>query len=625
MKRKFALFPLAAVLPFITASFTVKPTKDPSNTDNGSFRADKEIQEASHDFADQREMIPLGNKGECSIECFSAGEGFIRYKPLGKRMFSPSERNLFFFSVRIPGYEFKKSIDKFIARSTFASTITNYDLVYEEYIISGHQDPIYEPESNFYVTQYEDIFVFAVRFNYPKDPMPEGYEYKQYEYKDITIEFPTKYTPTFASLSSNMELNASIEDKHIPVEGLRWQGNVLVAFLDKTYDKSQKKYMHPIKLLSHLYPLGEKTEKGRSFILTGIDKDFGDYYWYPKLIDNGKVRTYKFYAKEYDKQNNTYKEEKEYWIKVCTTDDVEPRILIDGIDADSINYPIRISYTEYKKYGERRVSDMILSHVSVIDNSNEYVQKAVFFEKYIGYMKLGSFFVTIDALDSGRNLAIARKEILIVDDVPPVITIPAEEIKVTTDVRLSDKEIFDHVIATDEMCEEVSLSFGKNPYHADGNYAKPGIYRVEIIATDKYGNSSRKELPIVVEDPNNDNWVLSEGTVIVATNTVLKPMDIVERLVKDRQLENLKYTSAMIIEGPPLEGNNTPGDHTITIEAEIEGGGSKFIVLTVRVLDKSNFEAGDTEEVQTTFTFWENLVHFFNSIIAFFKGLFGIS
>lgn len=576
---------------------------------------------------DDQNIMSLGQSGMAPLSDFSAGKGYIEFSTYGKGINILNFPTDTYFSFTLPGCNFDKSTDFFECNATFYTPRTTYVMTYSEYITPENMDHIYQPTCNFYLTRNGDVFSFWMHLKESLLDLPSGYPDKDVLFgREVRINFPEEYTPTFASFGNDPELSFSENTYKAPIKGMKWEENIFDVVFDKTdIFKDSGNYIHPLELIKCFVTSKASNGSNKTYALTGFNKEFGDYFWNKELVANGRVRDYKFYMAEAREDGTSYYPEKEYWLRVRTTDDVPPRILIDGVDADSINLPIKISYTALKRNRLITAIDILKERTTVIDNSGLPVNPTLTLEGYEGGMKIEDFFVIINAKDHFGNSTTVKKDVQIIDDVPPVITIPAKEIKVSSEIRLTEEQILEYVLAEDEIDKEgVTLKLGKNPYHENGNHAKPGIYWVEVIASDIYGNVSRKDIAIVVEAPDNNSWVLSKGVVIITPDTVLKPMDIVERLVADKQLENLAYEEALIIEGSPIEGNNIPGEYKMTIEAKTENQGSKFITLTVRVLDNKGVQEKEDLE-KTSFSFWENIVNFFKSIIDFFKALFGIA
>lgn len=177
-------------------------------------------------------------------------------------------------------------------------------------------------------------------------------------------------------------------------------------------------------------------------------------------------------------------------------------------------------------------------------------------------------------------------------------------------------------------------------YHENMNYMKAGRYNVEIKAKDKSENETTIIFPITVFGSGNENYILSEGALIVSTDTILEPDEIVDKLIEAGQIDKVEYKEANIIEGNPIEGNNQVGEYTLKIEIVIDDNESRYVYLKVKVVEgklndidnstdidnKGDSSGKDikSDEESTPKSFWQYIVDFFKAIGDFFKNLFGI-
>lgn len=172
------------------------------------------------------------------------------------------------------------------------------------------------------------------------------------------------------------------------------------------------------------------------------------------------------------------------------------------------------------------------------------------------------------------------------------------------------------------------------------NYMKAGRYNVEIKAKDKSENETAIIFPITVFGSENENYILSEGSLIVSTDTILEPDEIVDKLIEAGQIDKVEYKEANIIDGNPIEGSNQVGEYTLKIEIVIDDNESRYVYLKVKVVEgklndidnstdidnKGDSSGKDikSDEEPTPKSFWQHIVDFFKAIGDFFKNLFGI-
>lgn len=423
-----------------------------------------------------------------------------------------------------------------------------------------------------------------------------------------------------------------------------WKNNErFVVEVDKIHD-TWWDYMYPLYLLraitSSKYgrtigPIG--TEKYTEHIITGIDENFGDYYHKHELAQNGRFLDYQLSIRFFDERTNLFEAEKDITIRLKSKDDISPRIIIDGISADSYTKPIQVSYDKARDL--KMLKDSLLERIEVSDNSMEVLIPNIEIEGFKP-MSIEDYVLTISSKDASENSTLVKKILQIIDDIPPVITSKVEKIETTINDRLSEEFILSKFRSVDEIDEELNVYLGRDEYHENMNYMKAGRYNVEIKAKDKSENETTIIFPITVFESGNENYILSEGALIVSTDTILEPDEIVDKLIEAGQIDKVEYKEANIIDGNPIEGNNQVGEYTLKIEIVIDDNESRYVYLKIKVVEgklndidnstdidnKGDSRGKDikSDEESTPKSFWQHIVDFFKAIGDFFKNLFGI-
>lgn len=416
-----------------------------------------------------------------------------------------------------------------------------------------------------------------------------------------------------------------------------------VVEVDKIHD-TWWDYMYPLYLLRAITtsrygrkigPIGN--EKYTEHIITGIDENFGDYYYKNELAQNGRFLDYQLSIRFFDERTNLFEAEKDITVRLMSKDDISPRIIIDGISADSYTKPIQVSYDKARDL--KMLKDSLLERIEVSDNSMEVLIPKIEIEGFKP-MSIEDYVLTISSKDASENSTLVKKILQIIDDIPPVITSKVEKIETTINDRLSEEFILSKFRSVDEIDEELNVYLGRDEYHENMNYMKAGRYNVEIKAKDKSENETAIIFPITVFGSGNENYILSEGALIVSTDTILEPDEIVDKLIEAGQIDKVEYKEANIIDGNPIEGNNQVGEYTLKIEIVIDDNESRYVYLKIKVVEgklndidnSTNIDnKGDSsgkdiksDEESTPKSFWQHIVDFFKAIGDFFKNLFGI-
>lgn len=207
-----------------------------------------------------------------------------------------------------------------------------------------------------------------------------------------------------------------------------------VVEVDKIHD-TWWDYMYPLYLLRAITtsrygrtigPIGN--EKYTEHIITGIDENFGDYYYKHELAQNGRFLDYQLSIRFFDERTNLYEAEKDITIRLMSKDDISPRIIIDGISADSYTKPIQVSYDKARDL--KILKDSLLERIEVSDNSMEVLIPKIEIEGFKP-MSIEDYILTISSKDASENSTLVKKILQIIDDIPPVITSKVEKIETT--------------------------------------------------------------------------------------------------------------------------------------------------------------------------------------------------
>ena len=224
-----------------------------------------------------------------------------------------------------------------------------------------------------------------------------------------------------------------------------WKNNErFVVEVDKIHD-TWWDYMYPLYLLKAITtskygrtigPIG--TEKYTEHIITGIDENFGDYYYKHELAQNGRFLDYQLSIRFFDERTNLYEAEKDITVRLKSKDDISPRIIIDGISADSYTKSIQVSYDKARDL--KMLKDSLLERIEVSDNSMEVLIPNIEIEGFKP-MSIEDYVLTISSKDASENSTLIKKILQIIDDIPPAITSKVEKIETTINDRLSEEFI----------------------------------------------------------------------------------------------------------------------------------------------------------------------------------------
>lgn len=532
----------------------------------------------------------------------------------------------YYAALRIPGFSFEKG--HYLRVSLPFSEIDGKNVyTMEETFTKDNINQIRE-NADFVVTQDgDDLFVAlnlqSARNEWKGNIKKPGGSYTKDHFAMMSIEFEFTDGLYMTNLSMGEDKKFYSEEFAMGMSsreaGMKWVSSdrfeVLVDELEISIEE-----LYPTFVLANMtYPEYEKNDLYYS-VITGFDKSFGDYYGNNNLILNGKNIEYKFTMKKCIDKSKGYESEKNVTLSIRSKDSISPRILVDDMDAAGSFEPIKVSYT--KTSNEKQFQEELKSRITISDNSGEDIIPEITYEGFEPN-QLKQYEINIKAVDSSGNKLETIKTVSVVDDIPPEITMKADEIEVYADQRLSNQELLEYVGAYDEIDKDgVTIEVTDNPYHLDANYSKPGSYLIEFGASDKSSNTEKSYLKVVVIDKNNGDWRFEKGTLYIKTSTVLSAYNIVEKLIEAGEIDDVEYTEVRISSGNAINGNNEVGKHSIELEIIVSDKESLYVNLNV-IVEESN-EILEEAKVEGG-TFWDWIVNFFKSIGDFFKKLFGIS
>lgn len=533
-----------------------------------------------------------------------------------------------YVSLRLPTFRFDEETDYFSPRISLQSatshhrmgfmesfTLKNYRSREGENITwKGNDFDLYKVGSDFYLYLHLDYMINGWKPQYPFPTNKEDYVMDRFE-----IRYPEHFLTNFSVSEERGFCYDSFSNYLAPTyQGFRWVNKSLL--LCELVQNGLYYDLTPVDILAVLLGKpGGVQGPWRNPGIVEFDSKFGDYLLHPEYIEKGKARDYRFRL-AYSSDGNRFDQMRDVTVRVCTKDFIGPQILLGDENLWSTPPEIEVSYREASSQEE--VEKAIQEKLTATDNNPGEQPPSV--ELY-GFVPkaIGTYDAKIKAVDAMGNQTEIPKKLVVVDDVPPKISV-VHDLEATSEERLSEEDILSCVDAQDEVDEEpLTLIVEDNPYHRDGNYRKPGYYRVRVSAADRFGNKAEAEVVIVVRAKEGAEWILSKGVLTILEKTLLSPMEIVQRLVKNGDLEDLRYREAVILEGKPIEGRNTPGEsYAMKIEAKVDEGESRFVTFTVKVLDSPSLPEAPSQP-ESSKSFWEKIGDFFRSLWSFLKGVFG--
>ena len=217
-------------------------------------------------------------------------------------------------------------------------------------------------------------------------------------------------------------------------------------------------------------------------------------------------------------------------------------MVIDQI-APVFNFGNDVIYQSYKTLRT------FTSTVVISDGHDGNVNATVSEDTYTAnYNIIGEYHITYSATDASGNTATMTRTVIVVDDVPPVITGPTVITK-SYNTILTTAQIMAQLTALDEIDGDVSGSFMVMSSTYGGKSNVPGTYTIVFRAIDASGNSAQRSVTIIVTDNIPPIWYATNNFLItldqavqLSTNQIINTLQL-SGFITDTQASNLYVVS----------------------------------------------------------------------------------
>jgi len=194
---------------------------------------------------------------------------------------------------------------------------------------------------------------------------------------------------------------------------------------------------------------------------------------------------------------------KRYHLEVRVFDQSSPVIADPGI--------IQVSLSEKPSVNDIKQSISVTDNVDIMSSSDLTIIE----DTYTAATTLGSYSITVEAIDSSSNISTRTVTINLIDTLGPVITGPSDIFLYTSDAPLTSEQIKAFYTFVDNVDgTNVTVLFSIDTYLQT---QLPGVYRIEIKAIDQTNNYRRMNIDIHVIE--NRGPVFSTDEIILNTST----------------------------------------------------------------------------------------------------------
>lgn len=310
------------------------------------------------------------------------------------------------------------------------------------------------------------------------------------------------------------------------------------------------------------------------------------------------------------------------------------RVRIKDIDPPVLSLKennLRLKYYDEEK--EKKIEEnIIVKDISDIASvTYEYDKSSLLFP--------GIKEIKAKATDVYDNFSEKTFNIEIIDDKPPILT-GYDLIKTSISKVFSVSDILKMYTSYDEIDGNCTITIFEDEYHRNNNSTKAGTYKISLGSIDKSNNSVKKEVLILVEeDIKEPTYYLSQDKLTIPKGTVISAMEIAEKMKELGILDkDTIYVNCFRLEGYEIDGTNEVGTFKLKLQLDKNEKEYDIIELMVEIIEKDDLNGDNSSDTDkdssdnnnkndssnsSTNSFVKFFQNLFNSIISFFKKLFG--
>lgn len=232
--------------------------------------------------------------------------------------------------------------------------------------------------------------------------------------------------------------------------------------------------------------------------------------------------------------------------------------------------------------------------------------------------KLGVYQVEVTLKDPALNETILSFEIEVKDFIAPVINGTTEYIKSYTTL-ISLQDILNALSANDAIDGKIELTVVSDTFTGNGNKPSKDPYKVTVSATDKSGNTSTKEITILVNDDEGARWYITNGvTLNLPADTKLSRSQILLLLSKIGAINYSENAQISYKVDTYSQNIGVPGLYTLSFSVKEQNGQHSDYIYAVNVLGESG---DDTEDVPSDPTFIDKITnHLSDNKVSYIVG-----
>lgn len=248
---------------------------------------------------------------------------------------------------------------------------------------------------------------------------------------------------------------------------------------------------------------------------------------------------------------------KKYYLEVRVFDQTAPLILDPGV--------ISIPLSEKVSLNDIKQMISVSDNVDLISSSDLIVIE----DTYSLANSVGSYAITVQAIDSSLNVSTLEIQILLVDLNGPTITGPSAIYLYTSDTPLTNQQIQDYFTFVDDVDgSNVTVQFISDAYHQN---QLPGVYDMTVKASDSQLNYKLMNFKIHVIENKGPIFSSDEIILSVAAAESMTEQDLIDWFVTHTLSLGYSISNVHIIFNEYENHENEDGNYYVYLNYEVDG------------------------------------------------------
>lgn len=198
------------------------------------------------------------------------------------------------------------------------------------------------------------------------------------------------------------------------------------------------------------------------------------------------------------------------------------------------------------------------------------------------YNKIGSWPIVFSATDSSGNKGTHTVNVIVIDNVAPVISGPKTILKNQTET-LTLSQIKTQLTANDNVDGDITQKIVVVEDLYSGNGHRVGKYIIKFSVSDNAGNTTEHTVEITVKDNVPPVFYVDNFFINVSQSLILTNEDIKNLLIATGQIENVGTTTMRFLLNEYSGNENKIGIYAVSVETTSSSGREDIINLAVKV------------------------------------------